>query len=224
MCGRSSLHEDPRDLLESYGLPPGLNGFTPRFNIAPSQLQWAILQSDEGNLEVHSLRWGLIPYWAKDASMGSRMINARAETLAEKPSFREALRRKRCLIITDGYYEWIKAADGRMPFRFQMTNRKPFVFAGLWDRWEGGESPVESCTVITTDAAPATVHIHPRMPVILPFENSMNWMQSKAADEDLLALLRPYPGDDLEIFAVSRAVNSPANDTAECIQPINTLI
>lgn len=224
MCGRSSLCEEPEDLLVSYGLSPKLEAFVPRFNIAPSQLQWAILESEAGGLEVRTLRWGLLPYWAKGSAMASRMINARSETLAWKPSFREALQRRRCLIIADGYYEWIKTINGRTPFRFQMKNRKAFVFAGLWDRWMGDGAALDSCTIVTTNAAPATAHIHPRMPVILPFADSTQWMKSKAPEGERLSLLRPYSGNDLEIFEVSRAVNSPANDTPECVRPVAGLI
>lgn len=220
MCGRSSLHEEPKELLESYGLPPRLGGYRPRFNITPSEIQWTILKDRDGKLEARGLRWGLIPSWSNDPSIGSRMINARADTVAEKPSYRDALRRGRCLVIADGYYEWAKTETGKTPFRFQMATRKPFVFAGLWDRWEKGESAIDSCTIITTDASAATAHLHHRMPVILGFEESLEWMRADATQTDILQLLRPYQKDDLEMFEVSRAVNSPKNDTAECLLPV----
>lgn len=219
MCGRSSLHEEPKELLQAYGLPPRLGGYRPRFNIAPSEIQWTILRED-GSLQARGLRWGLIPSWASDPSIGSRMINARADSIAEKPSFKDALRHGRCLIITDGYYEWVKAGAGKTPYRFCMANRKPFVFAGLWDRWSRGETPVESCTIITTDASRATAHLHNRMPAILDFEESIEWMRSDASQTELLQLLRPYESGHLEMFEVSRAVNSPKNDSEECFRPV----
>lgn len=220
MCGRSSLHQEPKELLESYGLPPRLADFTPRYNIAPSQFQWTILLGPDGRLETRPLRWGLVPNWASDSTMGSRLINARVETVVEKPSFRESLRERRCLVMTDGYYEWQKTAKIRTPFRIRMQDDKPFVFAGLWDRWNKGEVPVESVTIITTPSAPPTAHIHDRMPAILDFEESLEWLRADAV-ETLLSLLRPYSGDKLESFEVSRAVNAPANDTAECIVPVD---
>lgn len=219
MCGRSSLHNEPNALLESYGLPPRLDGYRPRFNITPSEIQWTILRAD-GKLEARGLKWGLVPAWASDPSMGSRMINARAETISEKPSYRDALRFGRCLVITDGYYEWMKTERGKIPYRFQLESGKPFVFAGLWDRWDKGSSPLETCTIITTEAGSATSSVHPRMPVILGFEDSLEWMRSDAAPRDLLPLLRAYEGKDLTVFEVSKAVNSPANDTEECIRAV----
>jgi putative SOS response-associated peptidase YedK len=146
------------------------------------------------------------------------MINARAETIADKPSYRDALQTGRCLIITDGYYEWAKTRGGKTPFRFQMTDGRPFVFAGLWDKWRKGKESLETCTVITTPAADSITHIHDRMPAILNFSDSLSWLRSKSG-ADVLPLLRPYAQTDLEMFAVSRAVNNAANDTPECIQP-----
>ncbi|MBA2687476.1 MAG: SOS response-associated peptidase [Gemmatimonadaceae bacterium] len=207
------------ELLQAYGLPTRLGGYRPRFNITPSEIQWTILRA-AGNLEARGLRWGLVPSWSSDPSIGSRMINARADSVAEKPSFRDALRNGRCLVITDGYYEWAKTGAGKTPYRFCMTNRKPFVFAGLWDRWLSGDSIIESCTIITTEASAATAHLHHRMPVILDFDESMEWMRPNASPTQLLRLLRPYEKDELEMFEVSRAVNSPKNDTEECIRPV----
>ena len=146
------------------------------------------------------------------------MINARAETLAEKPAFSDALERRRCVIIADGYYEWTGAGSSRTPFRFQLKNRQPFVLAGLWERWERGETSIESCTIVTTSAAPAVAHIHDRMPVILDFDASTTWLRPGSAGRDMLHLLRPYSREDLEMFPVSRAMNNPANDTEECLK------
>lgn len=222
MCGRSSLYEDPRELLEAYGLPPRLRDFVPRYNIAPSQDQWAIRRSPVGEMEVKPLRWGLIPSWTNDPSIGSRMINARAETITEKPAFRDALKTGRCLIIADGFYEWTRSGRAKTPYRFQIRGGKPFVFAGLWDRWNKGAEPIESCTIITTQADQNTAHIHDRVPVILEFDHSLKWMSPNSPDSELRKLLRPYSGRDLEIYAVSRAVNDAANDTPQCIEPLAT--
>lgn len=174
-----------------------------------------------GRLETRRLRWGLVPHWANDSMKGSNHINARVETVAEKPSFRDALRERRCLVLTDGYYEWQKSARAKTPFRIRMNGDNPFVFAGLWDTWDKGEIPVESCTIITTPSAPLTAHIHDRMPAILDFEDSIEWMRGDAGEKTVLNLLRPYTGDRLESFEVSRAVNAPANDGPECIAPVD---
>ena len=222
MCGRSSLYEAPSELLEAYGLPPRLRDFVPRYNIAPSQDQWAIRRSPVGNMEVKLLRWGLIPSWTNDPSIGSRMINARAETIVEKPAFREALKSGRCLIIADGFYEWTRSGRAKTPYRFQMRGGKPFVFAGLWDRWNKGPSPIESCTIITTEADQTTAHIHDRVPVILDFDDSLKWMSADSPGAELRKILHPYAGGDLEIYPVSRAVNDATNDTPECIEPLET--
>lgn len=204
-------------------MPPRLLDFSPRYNIAPTQNQWAIRRGADERLEVRPLRWGLIPSWANDSAIGPPMINARAETIAEKPAFRDALQAKRCLILADGYYEWQKNPGGKTPFRFQMTDRKPFVFAGLWDRWEKSAAPIESCTIITTQASTAAASVHNRMPVILNFDESITWLQPDSGAAELLQLLQPYPKTDLEMFSVSRAVNNVANDSAECIQPSELL-
>lgn len=219
MCGRSSLHEEPKELLESYGLPPRLSGFRPRFNIAPSQTQWAILRDGNGLVCVRELRWGLVPSWANDPSVGAKMINARCETIAEKPSYKDALRNRRCLIIADGYYEWMKSERGKVPMRFEMLGGKAFVFAGLWERWEKGDEPLETCTIITAPAGIATAHIHDRMPVIFDHAESLRWLDDSSAKRDLLPLLRAYPGN-LEMFEVSSVVNNPANHTEDCIKRI----
>ncbi len=221
MCGRSSLHDEPNKLLESYGLPSRLTGYRPRFNITPSEIQWTILMNHDAILEARGLRWGLIPSWASDPAIGARMINARADTLLEKPAFRDAFKRSRCLVMADGYYEWATTGKAKTPYRFCLRSREPFVFAGLWDRWEGSDSRIESCTIITTDASPAAAHLHHRMPVILGFDESLEWMQADASQSDLLNLLRPYPKDDLDMFEVSRTDNNPKNDTVECIQPVD---
>jgi putative SOS response-associated peptidase YedK len=171
------------------------------------------------------LRWGLIPPWAKDPAMGSRMINARAETVSQKPAFRGAFRRRRCLVPADGFFEWKReGAEGpskglKTPYWIHLAGREPFVMAGLWEKWEPGDTvPLYTFTILTTEAVPTIREIHPRMPVILPEGVRDRWLDPSAAPEDILPLLRPH-GDDIEAYPVSTLVNSPRNDLPECIEP-----
>jgi putative SOS response-associated peptidase YedK len=201
---------------------------SPRYNIAPTQLVAVIANNGKNMLEFY--RWGLIPSWAKDSKAGSRMINARAETLAEKPAFRTAFKRRRCLIPADGFYEWrlpAKNADApgrktKTPIYLRLKSGEPFAFAGLWETWqpEGGE-PVLSCTIITTTPNSLVEKIHDRMPVILKPEAYEQWLaQGEQAPEKLARLLKPYPASGMTAYAVSPLVNSPAVDTPEIIRPL----
>ena len=168
------------------------------------------------------MRWGLIPSWAKSASIGSRMINARAETVAERPSFRTALRRRRCLVLADGFYEWQRNGAGRRPMRITMASGEPFAFAGLWDVWRDprGET-VRSCTIITTAANDLLSSIHDRMPVILPREMESLWLDHAMQDPAALTgVLTPYPVELMEVYEASTLVNSPSNDSPEVVVPV----
>jgi putative SOS response-associated peptidase YedK len=190
---------------------------SPRYNIAPTQAV-AVVRAGEGGRRLDGLRWGLIPSWAKDEALGDRMINARAETLAEKPAFRSAFRARRCLIVADGFYEWRKVGGRKQPHCIAFRDRRPFGFAGLWERWEGGaDGPVESCTIVTTSANEVVAPIHDRMPVILdPMEFTL-WLDPGVTDTSRVAdLLRPYAPDLLEAYPVSLLVNNPANDSPAC--------
>ncbi len=217
MCGRSSLHDAPTNVLERFSLPPVLPGFVARYNIAPTQQQWTIARDPHGSAVVSLMKWGLVPSWAKDASVGNRMINARAESLTEKPSFRDPLRRSRCVILADGYYEWKGVGKAKVPMYFRLADGRAFGLAGLWDRWTGGESPLESCTVVTTTAGTRTSPYHHRMPVLLVDDATREWLDPAASERDLLRMLTPYNGEDLEMYEVGRYVNNAANDSAECI-------
>ncbi len=219
MCGRSSLHDAPVSILERFSLPPVLPGFAPRYNIAPTQQQWTLALDANGNPAVTPRRWGLIPSWASDPAIGNRMINARADSLAEKPAFRDAVRERRCLILADGYYEWTGTGKSRVPIFFHMKGHEPFVMAGLWERWGRGEQEVESCTVITTDAGQRVSRFHHRMPALLTTDQAMTWLDSATPLRTALSLLEPYEAGDLESYEVSKFVNSPANDSPECLQP-----
>jgi putative SOS response-associated peptidase YedK len=164
------------------------------------------------------LRWGLVPSWADDPGIGARMINARSETAPEKPSFRSAFRRRRCLIPVDGFYEWKRENGSKQPYYFRIDGGRPFAFAGLWESWNK-DGEIRSCTILTTTANDLVEEIHERMPVILPRDRYDAWLDPEAEGEELAALLVPYPGDDLEAYPVSRFVNSPGNDDPRCIEP-----
>jgi len=221
MCGRFTLTLDPGDLQEAY---PGLvvpGGLTPRFNIAPTQPVAVIPNIGEYRLDYYV--WGLIPSWAKDPEIGSRMINARSETLAEKPAFRNSYRRKRCLVLADGFYEWkqLEGGKAKQPVYIYMKSRQPFAFAGLWDLWHAPDgSEVRSCTIITTQPNELLQSIHNRMPVILPSQAQPVWLDPSEQSPDRLSkFLISYPSDEMMAHPVSRLVNSPQNDVAECIMP-----
>jgi putative SOS response-associated peptidase YedK len=191
------------------------------YNVAPTQEVPAVVASNGGRrLEV--LRWGLIPSWADDPEIGSRMINARSETVAEKPSFRRAFKERRCLIPANGFYEWRKENGGKQPYYFRMKDGRPFAFAGLWESWDrhgGGE--IQSCTILTTDANDLVSEIHHRMPVILPQEDYELWLDSTLREPDqLLPLLAPYPTNDMEAYPVSRRVNNPSNNEPGCVESV----
>ncbi len=218
MCGRFTLRTPAHRLAEAFGVRE-LPNLRPRYNIAPSQDVVAIRRAAEGR-ELALLRWGLIPSWAKERSIGNRMINARAETVAEKPAFRAAFRRRRCLIATDGFYEWRKTDGGaKQPYYIRLADEAPFAFAGLWERWAPpDEDAVESCTLITTAANDLLKPIHDRMPVILaPFDHDA-WLDAEAPSAE--ALLRPYPADDMIAYPIGRLVNDPRSDEAACIAPL----
>ncbi|HEX6573453.1 MAG TPA: SOS response-associated peptidase [Gemmatimonadaceae bacterium] len=224
MCGRSSLHDAPVSILERYNLPPVIPGFTPRYNICPTQEQFIILIDDDGAPAARGIRWGLIPSWARDASNGARNINARAESLADRPSWEIPLRSRRCLVLADGYYEWTGTGKSRVPWFFHMTGNKPFVMAGLWDRWSGNGAPLDTCTIITTQAGPRMSQFHHRVPVIFPDSAADMWLNSKTSVRDALSLLSAYENDDLQCHEVSRYVNSPANDSPDCITRVDRLL
>ena len=219
MCGRFTLATAPEIIAEFFELSVKPD-WPPRYNIAPTQAIATIVQA--GSERVFALRrWGLIPPWAKEASIGARMINARAETVASKPSFRSAFRMRRCLVIADGFYEWAKFARGKQPHYIRMADEAPFAFAGLWERWDGCGNAVESCTIITTTPNDLVRKIHDRMPVILHPQDYDRWLDLQ--DDDVTrreALLRPYPAERMKACAVGVRVNSPARDDPQCVAPL----
>jgi putative SOS response-associated peptidase YedK len=190
----------------------------PRYNIAPSQPVAAIRQSPQGR-ELVMLRWGLVPFWVKELKTGYSMINARAETVAEKPSFRTAFQRRRCLIPADGFFEWKPQAQGKQPYYIHRLDGEPLALAGLWDRWESPDQVIESCTILVTEANDLMRPIHDRMPVILDREHYRPWLDVSRFDRgQLQALLRPYGGNDLECYPVDKHINNARNDDVRCLK------
>ena len=222
MCGRFTLTVDPGQLQDTFPWATIPDTFPPRFNIAPTQ-PVAVIPNDGKNL-MDFYVWGLIPSWAKDPDIGNRMINARAETLAEKPAFRSAFKRRRCLILADGFYEWQQEAGKKtkIPMYIQLKNKKPFAFAGLWEIWNASDgSEIRSCTIITTRPNRMMEEIHNRMPAILAPQHYQLWLSPDEKEAgSLAALLEPIPSDEMKAYPVSRLVNSPNNDLPDCILPV----
>ncbi len=218
MCGRFALIVDASVLADVFDVDPPRE-LQPRFNIAPTQTVPIIRAGKETPRECALVRWGLIPSWAKDEKMGARMINARGETVAEKPSFRSAVKTRRCLIPADGFYEWVRTEDGKQPHYVHFSDGRPFAFAGLWERWSKGEGePLDTCTIITTAPNGLISGLHDRMPVILPADRFAEWLEpTPLPPERLHDLLVPHPADGMEAYPVSTYVNKPANDGPECV-------
>jgi len=233
MCGRFSLSQSAEAIAEVFALPE-VPSWEARYNIAPTQLVPAVWQaSEQSDRQFHLLRWGLIPSWAKDPAIGARLINARAETVTEKPSFRAAFRQRRCLVVADGFYEWQhrvlveetspakspRQQGKKQPFYFRLQDGKPFAFAGLWEHWQAPNGEViESCTILTTVANELLCPIHDRMPVILNPKDYDLWLDPLVQQvEPLQQLLRPYPDVAMTSYPVSTLVNNPANNSLECI-------
>jgi putative SOS response-associated peptidase YedK len=220
MCGRFVLFSNVTVLQGEFNIFQTPFDFQPSYNIAPTQDIVAVIR-ESGDNRLVTFRWGLIPFWAKDPSIGNRMINARGETVAEKASFRTPFKKRRCIIIADGFYEWRKEGTGKVPVYVFLKSRRPFGLAGLFDFWNSpkGEE-IRTCTIITTDANELLRPVHDRMPVIIPEEWRDLWLDPKNLDEKFLReLLGPYPSDLMDHHDVSRFVNSPKNDSPECIQP-----
>ena len=226
MCGRYSNAAKKSQIKKEFkaAVSSSLTD-KPRYNIAPSQLIEAVISHNSETI-LTELKWGLVPQWAKDAEIGSRMINARAETLAEKSSFREAFRKRRCIIPATGFYEWKKGRDGKQPYYFYLPEKEVFGFAGLWEAWldkTTGEE-LETCTIITTAANDVLKPVHDRMPVILKADDYDEWLDEKLKDESRLEkLLIPYPAKEMTSHVVSKSVNIPDADSEELIKPLNSL-
>lgn len=220
MCGRFVLEHSPEQLTKAYRLSSS-PALSPRYNIAPSQKIAVVRQHNGGDRELAHLQWGLVPSWAKDPAIGYKMINARAETVHEKPSFRQAFRTRRCIIPASGFYEWVQVGKEKIPHYIRLRDGEVMSLAGLWERWKSPEGEeLETCTILTTAANSLVKKLHDRMPVILHREEFDLWLDRDIDDVDRLAgLFHPYPSDQLEEYAVSKEVNSPSNDSSECIVP-----
>ena len=216
MCGRFSLFTPTPVLAEVFDLP-GFPELAPRYNIAPTQ-PVAAVRSGEAGRECVRLRWGLVAPWAKDTKVAP--INARAETAADKPTFRHALRKRRCLVPASGFYEWLALAGEKrkQPYCFRPGDERPWAFAALWERWQGPDGPVESCAILTTGANELVRPVHDRMPVILPRQHWAGWLDPTQQEAgELVPLLRPYPADALRAYPVGPLVSNPRNDGPECL-------
>ena len=226
MCGRFILILEPGDFTDEFDLGGIPESYLPRYNIAPTQ-QVAVVHNAESR-RVELFRWGLIPSWAKDPTIGSRLINARAETLTEKPSFRNALRSRRNLILASGFYEWRAVTSlanpqskDKQPLYIHMNDRKPFTFAGLWEEWQSPRGElIRTTTIVTTSSNTLIQPFHNRMPVILDEDQRRMWLDPATQVQDALKLLKPYPPELMAYHSVSSLVNNPANDTPLCIQAV----
>ena len=217
MCGRFAQKSPAKKVASKFKVeevPP----LAERYNVAPAQAVLAVRDGADAR-EATFLKWGLVPRWAKDPAIGNRLINARAETVAEKPSFREAFARRRCLVPVDGFYEWSRRGDRKRPFYFHMRDGEPFAVAGLWERWEGGGEMLETCTLLTTEANELLAPHHDRMPVIVRPEDYDLWLDAGVRRAELLQpLLRSYPYGEMSAYEVSPLVNSPSNDSPRCVE------
>lgn len=227
MCGRFTL-SSPSETIEALFELAEMPDLRPRYNIAPTQPVAAVVFDNATSARaLRLLHWGLVPSWAKDPGIGARMINARCETVAVKPSFRSAFRRRRCLVVADGFYEWKKLERAKQPYYIRLGEGQPFAFAGLWEHWQGqlagwdGDGGLDSCTIITTEPNELAAPIHNRMPVILRPEDYASWLDPELTEPDAVqSLLRPYAADQMEAYPVSTRVNRAANDEPECIERV----
>ena len=223
MCGRFVGFRSLEELKENFPIDKADCEVTASYNVAPSQEILAIINM-AGENRLDKFHWGLVPFWAKDISIGNRMINARSETIAEKPSFRNAFKKRRCLILADGFYEWKGEKGHKQPMFITLPDRKPFAFAGLWETWnnKSGSAPLyKSCTIITTQASETFSEIHHRMPVILKSEFYEPWLDSQNHDLDALkSILKNEIHTDLVSYPVSKQVNSASHNKPSCIEPI----
>ncbi|KAB8334204.1 SOS response-associated peptidase [Scytonema tolypothrichoides VB-61278] len=222
MCGRFTLIQTAEALYETFHVEK-LPELEPQYNIAPTQMVGAVLYNQVSEeRKFHKLRWGLIPSWSKDLGIGAKLINARAETVAEKPAFRSALKYRRCLLVADGFYEWQHQENQKQPYYFRLQEGKPFGFAGLWEKWRSPEGEeITSCTILTTEANELVQPIHERMPVILQQQDYDVWLNPEVqTPSSLQQLLHPYPSEAMTAYPVSKVVNSPKQNIPDCIKPL----
>jgi putative SOS response-associated peptidase YedK len=224
MCGRFIRQKEIDAIVRDLGVQDVACDLAPSYNVAPTQKVAVIIE--DGVKQLVSVRWGLVPSWASDLSVGSRMINARAETILEKDSFKDAFKRRRCLVVADGFYEWRKTGKARQPIFIRLRSDRAFGFAGLYENWLSPEGEnIRTCTIITTEPNEIMKPIHDRMPVIVSMEDEDTWLDPAMDDSArLLGLLKPYPAEKMETYEVSAIVNSVANDSPECLSSAMRLI
>ena len=221
MCGRYSFAIEDELIRERFGVSVRSAIYKARYNCAPSQ-DLAVISTEEPEI-LSFYRWGLIPFWAKDPSIGNKLINARAESIVDKPSYKQAFRNRRCLVLSDGFFEWEKTGE-KVPYRIRLQDNTPFSMAGIWDKWKNPEGMfIHSFSIITTHANSLIEEIHDRMPVILKKEDEKKWL-SAANEKELLELLQPYPSERMNKYPVSKKVNSPFNDLPEILEPIEATL
>ena len=218
MCGRFSITTPWEEIRQRFEIDFPEEAYEPRYNAAPSQDMLVVPQESPHKGEFY--HWGLIPHWAKDAKIGNHMINARAETITEKPSFRVPFKNHRCLVLADGFYEWDRKSDRRVPYRIILKGEKPFAFAGLYDYWQDAKGKViRSFTIITTQANSLITDIHDRMPVILSREDEAKWLEAELDPKKAIEMLKGYPAGEMDMYPVSSLVNNPRNDVESVLKP-----
>lgn len=222
MCGRFEIHRAIEIIARAFGVSPEdvIVEYKPNYNVAPTNEVPVVVM--EGKRKLISCRWGLIPSWSKEEKIGFKTINARAETVAEKPAFRDAFRKHRCLVVADGFYEWQTTGKGKKPVHIELKSGNPMGFAGLFNIWTSPEGEkINTCSIIVTNANDLVSPVHDRMPVIVSPEDQEKWLDPAIQDpSDLTPLLKPFPSDELEMHYVSPKVNSPKNNSAELIEPL----
>ncbi len=220
VCGRYTLLAEELDILEAFGISNPIEEYQPRYNIAPGQNILAIV-SDGQKKKAGYLKWGLVPNWAKDPKIGYKMINARTESAADKPSFKRLMEQRRCLIVADSFYEWKRNGKEKQPLRISLQDRKLFGFAGLWDRWKVGDQELVTCTILTKEPNDFMSEIHNRMPVILPKDKELDWIEKEKKDPyEMRDFLLGLPDEALTAYEVSSYVNNAKNEGADCVLPL----
>lgn len=224
MCGRFDLHSEPTVILKEFGIGHFSAEYSPSYNIAPSRQ--IIVVKEDRKRHLSQCRWGLIPSWADDPKIGDTLINARAETVADKPAFSDAFRSQRCLVVADGFYEWIRQGKTRQPVYVRLKSRSLMAFAGLYNVWTSPEGDkICTCAIITTDANELLMPVHDRMPVIVAKDKEDLWLDPLIKDrQQLMPLLVPYPADEMEFYPVSSSVNKPDYDSPDAIIPVDSAL
>src|SRR5690625_482318 len=222
MCGRYTLFADEAEILQEFGITEPIDNYQPSYNVAPGQNVVAIIHDGKEKRAGH-LRWGLVPSWAKDEKIGYKMINARSETAHVKPSFKNLMARKRCLIIADSFYEWKQTDESRQPKRIKLKDRNLFAFAGLWDKWEKDGKILFTCTMLTKDANEFMKEIHHRMPIILPKEKEDKWIEPRVQNPQYYKqFLDEVEIEEMTAYPVDTYVNKAINNDEQCIAPLST--